>query len=52
MSNFIKKQSLSEKRHQQYFNPWGLKDVIEAFSGKTYDEVVAREKKKREEKKK
>jgi len=49
MASFIKKPSLSDIRKRQIYNPYGLRDVIEAFSGKSYEEVVEEQRKKREE---
>lgn len=37
MSIFIKKQSLSERRKSQ---PWTLKNVVETYSSKSYEQVI------------
>lgn len=52
MANFIHlpKNSLSFKRRQRYYNPWNLKDIIQTYAGRPYEEVVREYQKKRKQK--
>jgi len=49
MALFIKRSNAFRMRNAEY-RPWNMRDVIENFGeGKTYDEVVEEQRKKREE---
>lgn len=49
MAGFIKRSNAFRMRDAEY-KPWNMRDVIETYSGKSYDEVVKEQKELREKK--
>lgn len=51
MSNFIKavKRSNRFKVRDATYQPWGLRQVIETYAGRPYEEVLEEQRRKREE---
>lgn len=50
MSLFIKRSNQFKVRDAEY-KPWGLRQVIETYAGRPYEEVVKEYKEKREKQK-
>jgi len=51
MSIFVKRSNQYKVRDAEY-RPWNMRDVVEAYSGKSYEEVIEEQKRKRESKQK
>lgn len=48
MPNFIKRPTNQYKVRNAEYRPWNLRNVIETYAGRPYEEVLREQKEKRE----